>query len=123
MVFIKCSLIAIVIGELRLAAIVEFPTVFQYMGLVGSKEPFANFLTAVNIEVSVGFIHHSFEILGARVLVVSIRRAQLQTERETIAHIHVVHIVVLSGVLGGVGCACSCVSWLGAVPLASIGRA
>ena len=53
---VEGGLIAIVIGELRLAAIVQFPPFWQCVGLVGSEEPLAHFLAAIYGEVAVDIV-------------------------------------------------------------------
>ena len=90
MLRVERSLIAVVVGELRFAAIIQFPTFRQRVSLVDSKQPFAYFLVAVNIEVPAYLIQIAIEILCARLLIVGIGNAKLQTERCRIGGIYVV---------------------------------
>ena len=77
-------MITVVIGELCLAAITQFPTFRQRVGLVGSKEPFAYFLTTVNMEIAADVVQLAVKVLCAGFLIVGIGDTKLQTERSSV---------------------------------------
>ena len=122
MILVKRGLITVVIGELCLAAIVQFPAVFQVMSLVGREEPFAHLLTAVDIEVSTDVVQLPVKSLRARLLVVGIRNTELQAKRSHITGINVVQILMLTRVLDGVGRSRRRVRGMGLIPLAGISQ-
>ena len=78
------NMITIVIGELCLAAITQFPTFRQRVGLIGRKEPFAYFLVAVDGEVTADVVQLAVKVLCAGFLIVGIGDTELQTERSRV---------------------------------------
>ena len=61
--------------------------------------------------------------MRARLLIVGVRHAKLQTERGRIVGIDVVQVSVLTGMLRGLSRACRGVGGAGGVPLSRIGQA
>ena len=93
------------------------------MCLVGREEPLAHLLSAVDREIAADVVQPAVQMLRARLLIVGVGYAQLQTERGRIAGIHIVQVGMLAGVLRRLRRARRGVRRMGAVPLSRIGQA